>query len=141
MRPLRVLIVGGGKLGRESARRLVAAGHQVTVVEKDPATAQAAVSALSDHVTRGDGCDPRVLERAGIAQANVVAALTGDDEDNLVVAELARRVFGVEHVLARVNNPDNEWLFTRQRGVDLAFNPAGLVSSLLEQEVARDATG
>ncbi len=141
MQSLRILIVGAGKLGRESAQRLINAGHSVTLIEKDYHTAQDAKDTFGEQVIQGDGCDPKVLEHAGIARTQAVIALTGDDEDNLIVAELARRVFRVPHVLARVNHPDNEWLFTPQRGVDIAFSPASIVSDLIKREIDHKATG
>jgi len=141
MQSLCILIVGAGKLGRESAQRLINAGHRVTLIEKDPHTAEDAREIFGEQVIQGDGCDPKVLERAGVARTQAVIALTGDDEDNLIVAELARRVFSVTHVLARVNRPDNEWLFTAKRGVDVAFSPASVVTDLIKREIDRKATG
>jgi trk system potassium uptake protein TrkA len=110
-------------------------------VERDFRIAQEAQHTLGEQVLHGDGCDPKVLEQAGVAQADVVLALTGDDEDNLVVAELAHRFFGVKCVLARVNDPDNEWLFRPERGVHGSISPASIVADLVEQAVDRQAGG
>jgi trk system potassium uptake protein TrkA len=140
MQPLAILIIGAGKLGRESARQLIDAGHNVTVIEKDHQVFQDASDIFGSRVMQGDGCDPKVLERAGIAWAQVIVAATGDDEDNLVVAELARHIYNIPLVLARVNRPDNGWLFTPQRGVDIAFCPACVVTELIKQEIDRKET-
>jgi trk system potassium uptake protein TrkA len=140
MQPLSILIVGAGKLGQESARQLIDAGHKVTLIEKDPRVAQDARDTFGDQVIEGDGCDPKVLERARITHVQAIVTVTGDDEDNVVVAELARRLYDVPLILARVNRPDNEWLFTPQRGVDVAFCPACMVTEFIRQEIERKAT-
>ena len=140
MQPLSILIIGAGKLGQESARQLIEAGHKVTLIEKDPRVAQDARDIFGHRVIEGDGCDPKVLETAKIAHAEALVTVTGDDEDNVVVAELARRVYDVALVLARINRPDNGWLFTPQRGVDIAFCPACIVTELIKREIERKAT-
>jgi trk system potassium uptake protein TrkA len=83
----------------------------------------------------GDACEPWVLEKADLRSADVVVAVTGDDEDNLVTALLAKQEFGVPRVLARVNHPGNEWLFTEQWGVDAAVSPPHLLTAMVEEEV------
>ncbi|HWR96946.1 MAG TPA: TrkA family potassium uptake protein, partial [Candidatus Methanoperedens sp.] len=90
----------------------------------------------ADVVVPGDGADPDVLERAGIRRADVVAAVTGDDEDNLVIATLARSEFAVRRVIARVNNPRNAWLYTPEMGVDVAINQADLMAKLIAEEMS-----
>jgi trk system potassium uptake protein TrkA len=87
-------------------------------------------------VVPGDGADPDILERAGIRRADVVAAVTGDDEDNLVIATLARSEFSVRRVIARVNNPRNAWLYTPAMGVDAALNQADLMAKLIAEEMS-----
>jgi trk system potassium uptake protein TrkA len=140
MQPLAILIIGAGKLGRECARQLIDAGHNVTVIEKDHQVFRDASDIFGSRIMQGDGCDPKVLEQAGIARTQAIVTVTGDDEDNLVVAELARRIYDVPLVLARVNRPDNRWLFTPQRGVDIAFCPACVVTELIKQEIDRKGT-
>jgi trk system potassium uptake protein TrkA len=90
----------------------------------------------AEAVIWGSGTDPNVLEAAGIRQANVVAAVTGDDETNLVVTSLARFEFGVPRIIARVNNPKNAWLFTPAMGVDVALNQADLMAHLIAEEMS-----
>jgi trk system potassium uptake protein TrkA len=87
-------------------------------------------------VIRGDGCEPNVLDRAQTGQADLVAALTGDDEDNLVISFLAKTTHRVPLVFARTNHPKNEWMFTRTWGVDVAISAANVISSLIEKEVS-----
>jgi len=135
MQPSSILIVGAGKLGRECARQLIDAGHNVLLIEKDPQAAKDAHDSFGGQTIHGDGCDPKVLEGAGIARVQAVVTVTGDDEDNLVVAELARRVFDVPLVLARVNRSENGWLFTPQRGVDIALCPACVLAELIKREI------
>lgn len=132
---LLILIIGAGKLGRESGQRLMDAGHRVSFVEKDHQAAQNAQEIFGEKVIQGDGCDPKVLEQAGIARAQVIIAATGDDEDNLIVAELAHHVFGIQYVLTRVNRPENQWLFTSHRGVDTAFCPVTMMADFIKTEI------
>ena len=83
----------------------------------------------------GDACEPWVLEEAQMAQAEVVVAATGDDEDNLVTSLLAKQEFAVPRVLARVNHPKNEWLFNEQWGVDAAVSPPHILTAMVEEAV------
>jgi len=84
----------------------------------------------------GDGSSPRILREAQIQRADMVAAVTGDDEDNLVIALQARNEFRVPRVIARVNNPKNAWLFTQEMGVDAAVNQAGIMAQLIQEEIS-----
>ena len=85
---------------------------------------------------RGDGCEPSVLDKAGAAQADLIAALTGDDEDNLVVSFLSKTTHRVPMVFARTNHPKNEWMFTKTWGVDVAVSAATVIYNLVEKEVS-----
>ena len=132
---MKVIIVGGGKVGTSLALLLLEKGYTVKVVE----AAREKISRLqqdlpADVVALGNGTDPVVLEAAGILGVNVVAATTGQDETNLVVTNLARFVFNVPRVVARVNNPKNAWMFTPMMGVDVAVNQADLMASLIAKE-------
>jgi trk system potassium uptake protein TrkA len=117
-----VIVVGGGKVGTYLARALLSQEHEVVVVEKQPRKAQYMVNILDSDITLvGDGCDPVVLEQAGIARADVVVADTGDDEDNLVVCLIAKK-HSKARCIARVNNPKNKLIFEsidRERPITL----------------------
>jgi trk system potassium uptake protein TrkA len=132
---MKVIIVGGGKVGTSLALLLLEKGYSVKVIE----AAREKISRLqqdlpADVVALGNGTDPVVLEAAGILGVNVVAATTGQDETNLVVTNLARFVFNVPRVVARVNNPKNAWMFTPVMGVDVAVNQADLMAGLIAKE-------
>jgi len=133
---MNVLIVGAGKSGTFLAEKL-RGNHKVTLVEVRPERADYVAARMSDvRVVRGDGCEPTVLDRAGVAQADLVAALTGDDEDNLVVSFLSKTTHQVPMVFARTNHPKNEWMFTKTWGVDVAVSTATVIYSLIEKEVS-----
>lgn len=130
---MRIIIVGAGKTGVYLAQRLDHT-NDITVVEQRPDHAETLAQLLPDvNVIEGDACEPSVLERAGIGTADVVAAVTGDDEDNLVVAMLAKH-FGQAKVYARVNHPRNEWLFDEDWGVDVAISAPTLLAESIKLE-------
>ncbi len=135
---MRVVITGAGNVGRHLAWALVHRGHQVTLIDQDKGAVQRARAEIPNDVTviLGDGCEPYVLEEAKLAEADVLVAATGDDEDNLVTALLAKQEFAVPRVLARVNHPNNEWMFTEQWGVDVAVSPPHILTSLVEEAVS-----
>jgi trk system potassium uptake protein len=132
---MRVVVAGGGNVGRHLGADLAARGHEVTVIDKGE---RALGMVVGEGITRlqGDACSPAVLERARTRDADVVVAATGDDEDNLVVSLLAKQEFAVPRVLARVNHPVNAWLFDASWGVDLAVSPPHLLTSLVEEAVS-----
>ncbi len=132
-----VIIVGGGKTGSQLASQLISGGHKVKLIEDRPAVLERIREELPNEViVAGDGSSPSVLEKAGIAQAQVLAAVTGEDEDNLVVTTLARFEFGVPRVIARVNNPKNTWLFTADMGVDVALCQSDILAKLIAEEMS-----
>jgi trk system potassium uptake protein len=133
---VRVMISGAGAVGRHLAADLAARGHEVTLIEQVPAILETAKDwAPGVNLLLGDACEPWVLEKANLSSTEVVVAATGDDEDNLVTALLAKQEFGVPRVLARVNHPDNEWLFSEQWGVDAAVSPPHILTAMVEEEV------
>lgn len=132
-----VIIVGGGKVGSHLAAELLKSGHTIRLVEIREAIADRLKQELSEEVVlAGDGSSPRVLEYAGIDQAQVLAAVTGEDETNLVVTTLARFEFDVPRIIARVNNPKNAWLFSDEMGVDVALNQSDLLTKLIVEEMS-----
>lgn len=134
-----IIIAGGGKVGANLAAQLHAEGHRVTVIEQHSDRIARLADLFPDlHVIHGDACEPVILETAQIGIANAVAAVTGDDEDNLVVCLLARREYGVTTTAARVNDPRNEWLFDERFGVDHTISSTRMMAEILTQEV--DAT-
>ncbi len=133
---MRVVIAGAGAVGRHLAGDLHARGHSVTLIEQEPAHLEAAKEWAPDvDYLLGDACEPWVLEKADLKTADVVVAATGDDEDNLVTSLLAKQEFAVPRVLARVNHPRNEWMFTEQWGVDVAVSVPHILTSLVEEAV------
>ncbi len=132
-----VIIVGGGKTGSELANNLIKEGHQVMVIEDREVVLERLRQELPEgSVFAGDGSSPDALEAAGIAHAQVLAAVTGDDEANLVITTLARFEFHVARVIARVNNPKNAWLFTPEMGVDVALNQSDILARLIAEEMS-----
>ncbi len=132
-----VMIIGGGKTGAHLAASLIRSGCEVRLLEKRPEAADRLARELPEQVILcGDGTEPRLMEQAGIAHTDVLAAVTGSDETNLVAASLAKFEYGVERVIVRVNNPRNAWLSTPEMGVDVAINQADLMASLIIEEMS-----
>ncbi|HTP10988.1 MAG TPA: TrkA family potassium uptake protein [Anaerolineae bacterium] len=132
-----VIIVGGGKTGSSVAELLLKEKHRAIVVEHRPDIIERLKEELPrECVFAGDASLPSVLEEVGIAEANVVAAVTGEDEANLVVCTLARFEYNVPRIIARVNNPKNAWLFTQEMGVDVALNEADMMAHLVAEEMS-----
>jgi trk system potassium uptake protein TrkA len=132
-----VVIVGGGKTGSQLAAQLLAEGHQVKVIEDRPQVLQRLRQEMPEtSVVSGDGSSPAVLENSGIDRADVLAAVTGDDEANMVITNLARFEFKVPRTIARVNNPKNAWLFDQQMGVDVALNQSDILAKLIAEEMS-----
>ncbi len=135
--PMFIIVVGGGKVGTYLASLLLSEGYQVKVIEmRDEEIPRLQRELPPEVVYHGNGTDPNVLEAAGIRNANVVAAVTGADETNLVVSSLARFEFNVARIIGRVNNPKNAWLYTPEMGVDVALNQADLMARLVAEEMS-----
>jgi trk system potassium uptake protein TrkA len=133
---VRIVLSGAGAVGKHLAADLTGRGHEVTLIEQNPRTLEEAKEwAPTASFLLGDACEPWVLEKADLRTADVVVAVTGDDEDNLVTSLLSKQEYGVPRVLARVNHPDNEWLFTEQWGVDAAVSPPHILTAMVEEEV------
>ena len=134
---MKVIIVGGGQVGAYLAGLLLGRGHTVKLIENRDVRFPALKRDLPEEALLwGNGTEPRTLEEAGISGADVVAAVTGSDETNLVVATMARMEYGVGRVVARVNNPKNAWLFNPSMGVDVGVNQSDLLARLVAEEMS-----
>ena len=132
-----VIIVGGGKVGSHLAGLLLNEGHAVKVIDHRPEVLERLREELpGEAVIAGDGSSPSVLEAAGVQRANVLAAVTAEDEANLVITSLARFEFNVPRVIARVNDPRNAWMFNTEMGVDVALNQADIFAKLIAEEMS-----
>ena len=132
---MRIVIAGAGSVGTYMAGELGRVGHEIVLVDNDTSVEARARSIANTTFMLGDACDVDILAGAGAADADVVAAVTGDDEDNLVVSLLAKQEFGVPRVVARVNNPKNEWMFNEMWGVDVSVSTPHLLTALVEEAV------
>ena len=133
---MRVAIAGAGNVGQFIAADLAAAGHEVLLIEKDPDLVARGRTSVAVDWRVGDACEVATLQDAGLAEADVVVAATGDDEDNLVVSLLAKQEFAVPRVVARVNHPKNAWLFNESYGVDVSVSTPHLLTALVEEAVS-----
>jgi trk system potassium uptake protein TrkA len=132
-----VIIVGGGNTGSQLAKYLMDEGHTIHVIDERPAVLEKlALELPQELIIAGDGSSPTVLEKAGIQKAQVLAAVTGSDETNLVVTSLGKFEFGVPRVIARINNSKNAWLFTPEMGVDVSLNQAEILAKLTAEEMS-----
>lgn len=130
-----IVVIGGGKVGYYLTKELLAARHEALLIEKDYRRAHFIADDLGQGVVlRGDGAEATTLERAGVSRADVVCAVTGEDEDNLVVCQVAKLHFNVNRTIARINNPKNEDIFIKL-GIDVTVSATELIRSLIEQEI------
>jgi trk system potassium uptake protein TrkA len=133
---VRIVVAGAGNIGRHLAHDLHRRGHDVVVIEQDPAVLdRAQEDAPGVTFLLGDACEPWVLDKAEVRASDVIVAATGDDEDNLVTALLSKQEYGVPHVVARVNHPKNEWMFNESWGVDVPMSPPHVLTALVEEAV------
>jgi trk system potassium uptake protein len=129
-----VLVVGGGKVGYYLTKELIESGHEVVLMEKDRKRADQIADEIGSIVIPHDGCEGKYLGEAGANRADIVAAVTGDDEDNLVICQMAKHHFAVRRSIARVNNPQNERLF-KHLGVDEIISPTRMILGSIEQDI------
>ena len=129
-----VIIVGGGKMGRYLLNELDSKGHNVVIVEQDENKCQKLKSRFEADTVNGDGAEPEVLKEAGIESADVLLAVTKDDQDNLVICQIAERQFDVPRTFTTVNTPGNERLFD-WLGVNVAVSSASILAAMVDQEV------
>ncbi|HEY3413681.1 MAG TPA: TrkA family potassium uptake protein [Armatimonadota bacterium] len=129
-----VIVIGGGKVGYYLTKTLARENHEVLLLEKDPRRAGEIRETLGDLVVLGDGCEVRTQEEAGMERADVVAAVTGDDEDNLVIAQIAKHRFQVPRSVARINNPKNQEVF-KALGIDTTVSATEIIYHMIEQQI------
>lgn len=129
-----IIVVGAGKVGYYLAKTLLGEEHEVLLIERDRSKVELYAERLGAVVVRGDGAEASVMAQAGAARADVVVAVTGDDEDNLVICQVAKSKFNVGRTIARVNNPKNEHLF-RLLGVDVTVSQTNFILNLIGQAI------
>lgn len=135
---LYVIVVGGGNVGVQLCKRLIARGHEVVLMEKDARQAQKLGNLIGDeNVVHGDGCDLITQRSTGFNRADIVVSVTGEDEDNLICCQLAKEVWKVKRVVARVNDPSHETVF-RELGIDDTVSATGIIFSLIDQQISSD---
>jgi trk system potassium uptake protein TrkA len=132
-----VIIIGGGRTGSQLARMLIKQEHEVSVVEyRSDILPYLHKEIPTEIIYEGNPVVPEVLEHAGIRKANVLAAVTSKDDQNLAVCYLAKAMFNVPRTIARVNNPVHSWLFNNEFNIDVVVNPAELMASLISEEMS-----
>ena len=132
---MRVAIAGAGAVGRSIAGELLENGHEVLLIDKNPNSISVERVPMAEWLL-ADACEITSLDEAALQRCSVVIAATGDDKVNMVVSLLAKTEYGVPRVVARVNNPKNEWLFNESWGVDVAVSTPRLMSALVEEAVS-----
>ncbi|MCB0046115.1 MAG: TrkA family potassium uptake protein [Caldilineaceae bacterium] len=130
---MRVILIGGGKTVYFLARQFISKGYNVTLINRSADEAKNLSRQIKAVVVLGDGSDPAVLEEAGARRADVVLALTGRDQDNLVACQLAKQMYSVPRTVALVNDPENEEVF-HQLGVTVAFSATRIIATLIEEQ-------
>ncbi len=129
-----IIVIGGGDVGFYLTKRLLEEGHEIVIIEKDRRKYEVIAEELGDIAIHGDGCEAAVLEEAGAGRADIFIAVTGNDEDNLVSCQLAKRRFKVPRTIARLKDPRNEVLF-RKLGIDVILNSTELILAHIEREL------
>src|SRR4030067_1531623 len=136
---MHAIVIGGGKVGYYLAKELLEGNHEVLVIEKDGAKCERIAQELGDIVLKGDGCEAATMEIAGFGRADMVIAVTGDDEDNLVTCQVAKVKFNVPRTVARINNPKNEEIFKRL-GIDTTVSATAAILAQIAQELPTQPT-
>ena len=129
-----IIVVGGGKVGTYLTQTLLNDGYEVLLIERSPDKVEGFTEQFGAVAIAGDGAEASTLAAAGAARADVVIAVTGEDEDNLVVCQMAKQKFQVGRTIARVNNPKNERLF-RLLGIDVTVSQTNYILNLIEQSI------
>jgi trk system potassium uptake protein TrkA len=129
-----IIIVGGGRVGYYLTKALLDEGHEVLIVEKNAIVCEVISDELGSICIRGDGCEAATLNEIGTGRADMLIAVTGDDEDNLVACQVAKHKFNVPRTIARVRNPQNETIF-KKLGVDVTVSSTNIILEHIEEEV------
>ena len=129
-----VIVVGGGKVGYYLTKQLLTEGHEVLLLEKDRRRQAMLAEQMGEVVVQGDGCEVRIMAEVGFGRADVIVAVTGDDEDNLVICQMAKRKFQAPRTVSRVNDPDNLILF-QKLGIDTTVSSTQIIFNLLDQQI------
>ncbi len=129
-----IIIGGGGEVGYYLTKGLLGQGHEVLLLEKGAARYQSLNDELGPAVVRGDACEARTMEEVGASRADVVISVTGDDEDNLVICQMAKKRFNVGRTIARLNNPKHTEIFEKL-GIDITVSPTKAILSQIEAEL------
>ncbi len=129
-----VIVTGGGKVGYYLAKNLLNQGHEVLVIERDKRKCDMISADLGSICQRGDATDSLLMEETGMGRADVVIAVTGDDEDNLMICQMAKKKFNVPRTIARINNPKNERIF-KLLGIDQTVSVTDLILAQIEREI------
>jgi len=129
-----IIVAGGGKVGYYLAKELLSEGHEVLVIERNAKKCERISEELGSIVVLGDACETTILADAGMARADMVTAVTGDDEDNLVICQVAKKKFNVPRTIARINNPKNEEIF-KKLGIDVTVSATNLILEHIEMEL------
>ncbi len=129
-----IIVVGGGRVGYYLTKALLDEGHEVLVVEKNATICENINEELGSVCFRGDGCEAATLTEIGTGRADMLIAVTGDDEDNLVACQVAKHKFNVPRTIARIRNPRNETLF-KKLGIDVTVSSTNVILEHIEEEV------
>ena len=129
-----IIVIGGGRVGYYLTKALLDEGHEVLVVEKDTTICETLTDELGSVCLRGDGCEATTLTEVGTDRADMLIAVTGDDEDNLVACQVAKHKFNVPRTIARIGNPRNETLF-KKLGIDVTVSSTNIILEHIEEKV------
>lgn len=132
---MKVVVAGAGSVGRSISRELLGNDHEVTIIDRQPSAMRIAQVPEADWLL-ADACELSTLDEAQVGECDVIVAATGDDKANLVISLLAKTEYGVPRVVARVNNPKNEWMFDEAWGVDVAVSTPRIMTAMVEEAVA-----
>lgn len=129
-----MIVIGGGRVGYYLSKELLDEGHEVLIIEKSPTVCEIVNDELGSICFRGDGCETSILAQVGTGRADMVIAVTGDDEDNLIVCQVAKHKFKVPRTIARIRNPRNEMLF-KKLGIDVTISSTNVILEQIAEEV------